>query len=261
MPIVTLLTDYGARDYYVAAVKGVILGLAPRTTIVDITHEVEAHSIVQGAFVLWQAFPWFPAGTIHVAVVDPGVGTARRIVLAGYAGQIVLAPDNGLLTFLHREYPLEMLRAVENRRLFVGSISATFHGRDILAPVAAHLANGARPWEVGPELDRLEMLEVSHRAKEEPGRLVGEALYVDRFGNIVTNVHADQLGGVGIRGRERQVTVNGQSLGSLRTTYGDVAPGGALAYVGGSRLVEIGVHGGRAVDRFGPRERISIEIR
>jgi len=260
MQIVTLLTDYGTRDHYVAAVKGVILDLAPRVTIVDITHEVEAHDIGHGAFVLWQAFSWFPAGTIHVAVVDPGVGSQRRIVLAQYAGRFVIAPDNGLLTLVHREYPIEALHVVTNRRLFLPTTSATFHGRDMIAPAAAHLANGVRLWEFGPETDHLTMLPLAHRAQLQHGALHGQVLHVDRFGNLVTNIHQEQWREVGLRDRTPQVRVNGEAIGPVRSAYHEVERGLPVAYVGSAQLLEIALNQGRAVDRFGPVEHIVVQV-
>src|SRR5215475_9937611 len=154
MSIVTLTTDFGLADHYVAAMKGVILSKAPRATIVDITHEIRAQDVVQAAFVFRQAFGYFPSGTVHVVVVDPGVGTSRRLLAARYAGQIVLAPDNGLVSLVHHDFPIEGLREITVGEQ--GGPSATFHGRDILAPAAARLLKGGSFDQVGPMTDHLE---------------------------------------------------------------------------------------------------------
>ena len=142
MPVIALMTDFGGCDYYAAAMKGVILQINPKVTIVDITHEIDSQDLFHGAFVLRQSFPYFPVGTIFVAVVDPTVGSGRRILAARYNDRIVVAPDNGLLTLLHRDADLQEVHVVENRQLFVAQPSSTFHGRDIFAPIAAHLSRG-----------------------------------------------------------------------------------------------------------------------
>lgn len=249
-PIITLLTDYGTRDHYVACLKGVILTIAPRARIVDITHEIEPQQVGQGAFVLRQAWSWFPPGTIHVVVVDPGVGGERRIVLGRYDERFVIAPDNGLLTFVHRDFVAEAVHVLENRRLFLPSVSRTFHGRDIMAPVAAHLAGGVPPREVGRITDHLEMLPVLHRATGEGKVLRGSVLYVDRFGNMITNVAADQLDLLAPDRCTLRVEVGGELLGPVLRTFSDVAPGEPAALVGGTAMLEIVVNQGRAADRF-----------
>ncbi len=261
MPIIALTTDFGARDYYVAAMKGVILGLAPTATIVDVTHEIEPHNVQHGAVVIRQVWPWFPEETIYLAVVDPGVGTDRRILLAKYAGRYVIAPDNGLVTFLHREFAAEGMYLVENRRYFLGELSSTFHGRDILAPVAAHLANGVKPGEFGPLTDRVEFLNIAHQAERLGDRLVGCVLSVDRFGTLVTNVRQDQLAGLQWPQRAVEVLVNGTLIGPIRATFGDVPKGDPVAMIGSGGYLEIAVNQGRAVERFGSPAPVQIEIR
>jgi len=261
MPIVTLLTDFGTRDYYVSALKGVILSIAPHVRLVDITHEVEPHNILHGAFILRYVWPWYPAGTIHLAIVDPGVGPGRRVILGEYAGRYVIAPDNGLVTLLHREVPAGAMFIVENRRFFGVERSATFQGRDIMAPVAAHLASGVSPSEVGPVLDDPEMLSVADRAQRSDRGLTGKVLYVDRFGTMVTNVRAEQLEGSGEGGRGREVFVNGTSVGPIRSTFADVSQGDPVALMGSCGLLEIAVNQGRAVDRFGLPGAATIEVR
>jgi len=259
MAIIALTTDFGTCDHYVGTMKGVILGVAPSATIVDITNEVEPHNITQAAFVLRQVWPHFPPGTIHVVVVDPGVGTSRRILLGSYAGRFVIAPDNGLITFVHRDFRPEAMYVVENRRYFGAEVSTTFHGRDILAPVAAHLANGAKPRDIGRVPDRIEMLSVPHRAEVEDGGIRGIVLYVDRFGTLVTNIAAEQMAMFGAPGTTANVTVDGVSIGPTKSTFADVPPGEPVAFMGASGLLEVAVNRGRAVDRWGRAVAVRVD--
>ncbi|GAG07261.1 unnamed protein product, partial [marine sediment metagenome] len=242
MSIVTLITDYGTRDYYVGALKGVILGIAPDVHIVDVTHDIEPHNVSHGAFVLRQIWPWYPSGTIHLAIVDPGVGSDRRIILGQYAGRCIIAPDNGLVTLVHRDIPVEAMYVVEDRRYFMPELSTTFHGRDMMAPVAAHLANGVKPRQFGRVTDRLEMLPGMHRAKATGDTVHGGVLYVDRFGTMVTNIGREQL--IGTCGRDHvwEVLVNGIPIGPVRSTFSDVALGEPVAVIGSSGLLEIAVN-------------------
>ncbi len=259
--IITLITDYGWRDHYVGVLHGVILRIAPDVRIVDVTHAVEPHDITHGAFVLRQVLPWYPAGTIHMAVVDPGVGTDRRILVAQYGGQFIVTPDNGLLTFVHRDLPAEEMVSVENRHFFLSKISSTFHGRDMIAPVASHLANGVRPREFGRVTDRLEILPISWEAERTSSGLCGQVIYVDRFGTLVSNVQVKQLESIQEERGNVSVFVNGENIGSIKSTFSDVPIGKPVAFVGGSGNLEIAVNQGRAVDRFSPDAEVCIEVR
>jgi hypothetical protein len=258
---VTLITDFGTRDYYAGALKGVILSIAPGVRVIDISHDVEAYNVLHAAFLLRQIWPWYPRGTVHLAVVDPGVGSSRRIILGQYEGRYVIAPDNGLVTLVHRDFPSEAMHVVENRRYFMSEVSATFHGRDIMAPVAGHLANGIRPGEFGQATDNLELLPVASRADTVGNELVGLVLYVDKFGNLVTNIGPDQLAPPCGLHREWEVLVNGHSIGPIRTTFSDVALGESAAVLGSSGLIEIVVNQGSAAERFGPPESIQVSVR
>lgn len=260
MTILTLTTDFGTRDYYVAAVKGVILSIAPHVRLVDVTHDVEPHNVAHGAFLLRQIWPWYPPGTIHLAVVDPGVGSTRRIIVARVDGRFLVAPDNGLVTFIRRDSPVEAAHVVENPRYTTPVPSATFHGRDIMAPVAANLANGVDPHEFGSLTDQLQALDVPFRAQMQGTVLQGSVLYVDRFGTLITNIHQEQLGGKGGE-KSWEVYVNGRPLGPIRSTFSDVAPGEALAFPGSDRFLEVAVNRGSAVERFGPPEKVVVELR
>jgi len=257
-PIITLTTDYGAHDHYVAVLKGVILALASDVRVVDVTHDIPPHDVESGAFVLSQIWSWFPAGTIHVAVVDPGVGSQRRVLVGRYGGSLLVVPDNGLLTFVDREHPVEALHVAEDRRFFLSRVSSTFHGRDILAPVAAHLALGVRPERFGRPADRVELLDIPFRAVRSGERLAGRVLHVDRFGTLVTNVHASQLGETPGRAGAWHVRVGGVDLGALRATFADVPKGEPAVLIGSGGFVEIAVNQGRAVDRFGRNPPVDV---
>ena len=261
MPIVTLTTDYGIQDFYVAALKGVILEIAPEAQIVDITHDIEPHDILRGAFVVRQAWPWFKEGTVHVAVIDPGVGSERRIILGTYAGRYILAPDNGLVTFVHRDFPLAALYAVQNADFFVPGPSATFHGRDIMAPVAAHLARGVGPADFGPAIDDPVLLPIEPEGKFTGKGVRGRVLYVDRFGTMITNIHREQLARLSQTGGCPEVWVNDTAIGPVRRTFSDVSPGEPVALIGGTDFVEIAINQGRAVDRFGPPDEVRVQVR
>jgi len=249
--IITLTTDYGTQDHYAGVLKGVILRLAPQARLVDVTHDVGPHDIVQAAFILRQIWSRFPEGTIHLVIVDPGVGTDRLVIVGRYGGRYVVAPDNGLVTFVHRAIRVEALHVLEDRRYFLEEPSATFQGRDIMAPVAAHLANGVPPRAFGRVCDRLEMLPTPERADTAPDGFCGQVLYVDRFGTLVTNIHAEQLAADPLNPKSRwSIFVGEHELGPVRETFASVPVDAALAIVGGSGFVEIAVNQGRAVDRF-----------
>jgi S-adenosyl-L-methionine hydrolase (adenosine-forming) len=246
MKIITLTSDFGEADHYIACMKGVILQHAPDARIIDVTHVIQPHDVVHGAFVLRQVFEYFPIGTIHVAVVDPGVGTSRRLIAARYEGQVFLAPDNGLVSLVHRDFRLEELRSIENQHLFGEIISATFHGRDILAPVAGHLARGIRFETVGPLIAELEVLNLDRPTALPNGGVEGQILYVDRFGNLITNIaETDLAAAVGVA-RNLNVYVGPLRVGPLRTTYAEVNVGEVVALIGSTGMLEIAINQGNA---------------
>ena len=251
MRIVTLISDYGTRDHYVGALKGVILSVAPDVRLVDVTHEIDPHNVLAGAFVLRQIWPWFP----------PGVGTDRRIILGRYGGQYVVAPDNGLITLVHRDLPAEAMHVVENRQYFLPKLTATFHGRDLLAPVVGHLARGVEPRDFGPVAERLEMLSVSPCGDVTGDGVYGKVLYVDRFGTMVTNIRHDQLATIAGPSSPVDVEVDGASLGPIRSTYSDVPPGAPIALIGSCGLLEIAVNRGSAAERFGAVRSVRVRAR
>jgi hypothetical protein len=254
-PIITLLTDYGVESTYPAQMKGVILGRCPTATIVDLSHGVPRHSVNTAAFMLASAATAFPQGTIHVAVVDPEVGSERRALAAEAGGNIYLAPDNGLLTLVaHSEFlpgtgdrPARVV-AIENRRFFRTEVSSTFHGRDIFAPVAAAIAEGAELSDLGPRVDRIQRFELP-LPEHEGTRIKGRVLYVDSFGNLVTNITGRVLANHDPAAIE--VHIGGAVIHGLSHAYSDVPAGLLLAYVGSAGLLEVAVNRQSAVLRLG----------
>jgi S-adenosylmethionine hydrolase len=240
MAVITLTTDFGTRDTYVAEMKGAILSIVRDVHVVDITHEVAPRDVLEGALALEAAAARFPAATIHVAVVDPGVGTARRGLAVAARDQMFVGPDNGLFTpFLgDRRWRAFELTAVEFRG---PTVSHTFHGRDIFAPAAAHLARGVEPERLGPPVtDPVRLVWPEARVSE--GRVGGAVVHVDRFGNLVTSIRADAVIALG---SSVAVRVAGKSL-RLVQTYGDLGRGDPGALVGSSNRLEIAVNAGSA---------------
>jgi len=238
-PIITLLTDFGTSDGFVGAMKGVILSLAPGAQVVDLTHEIAPQDVLSGAWALREAATTFPPGTIHVAVVDPGVGTDRRPILVEHGGQLFVGPDNGVLSLAA---PDGQAWHLDRPNLFRGRVSQTFHGRDVFAPVAGHLAAGLSPDACGSAIETW-LRWPEPRPTRTQGRISGQVVHADRFGNLVTNICHDDLGA------ERQawvVEVGGQSIGLLSSTFGDVERGEWVAYIGSSGYLEIGIREGRA---------------
>lgn len=235
MPILTLLTDFGTEDYYVAAVKGTVLRLAPGTTLVDVSHQVAPGDVEAGAFLLAAAAPSFPEGTVHLAVVDPGVGSARRILAVRTPAAWLVAPDNGLLTpFLHRALTV---RSVEREDLFLPGPGQTFHGRDRFAPVAAFLLRGGAGEELGPQAVDPRRLPLDP-PRRGPGRLSGRVAHVDRYGNLVTDIPASWLPGLPCR-----FEVSFHSTALFVSHYAEIPPGEAAALAGSLGTIELSVNG------------------
>jgi S-adenosylmethionine hydrolase len=273
-PLVTLLTDFGTADGYVGAMKGVIASLAPSARVVDVTHDIPAGDVRGGALALETAAPYFPPGTIHVAVVDPGVGTARRGVAVEAGGQLFVGPDNGVLALARAAGDRVLALAARKereRRVFVldraryhlEAVSPTFHGRDVFAPIAARLATGIRPSTLGTETDDLCEL-VLPRPSELRGGLAGEVIHADRFGNLITNIIAEDLArlGGGARRTGLRIHVGRRRLaGGLARTYGDAGRHALLALVGSSGRLEIARRDGSAAALLGYRPGRKLAVR
>ncbi len=251
--VITLTTDFGLDDEYVGVMKGVIVSSAPGATIIDLTHNISSQTVREAAFLLAAAYRYFPKGTVHVAVVDPGVGSDRKIVVLRADGHVFVAPDNGILTLLLTDEKFEAAYEVTNSDLFRTPVSNTFHGRDIMAPVAARLATGLAAAAVGPVMDRAVLVKLElpvptiNRHQETIG---GEIIGVDKFGNLLTNIHADDIYSLtGQGGKSRiSVTVRAVVCGGLHNSYGAAAVGSPVAVIGSRDYLEIGVNQGSAAE-------------
>ncbi len=247
--IITLTTDFGTGSPYVAAMKGVILSINPAATLVDISHAVPAQDIRQGAVVLENATVWFPEGTIHVAVVDPGVGTEREIIYARIGKQQYVAPDNGLLSRLLAKAPPTEIRRLTNPALWLDPVSATFHGRDIMAPVAARLSLGLPPSELGPPAGQITWCEWP-QAEVLAQKIRGQVVEIDSFGNLITNIAAELFAGWPTDTRACVVCGIFETFGIYRN-YAAQAAGMLVALVGSSGRLELALVGDNAAARLG----------
>lgn len=247
-PIV-LLTDYGLQDTYVGVLKGVIARIAPQVPVIDLLHHVRPQQVRQGAYALWVAEPYFPDGSIFVVVIDPEVGTQRRAVAVEVNRKYFLAPDNGVLSFVLGRYGAERAVLIENPAYRLPGLSSTFHGRDLFAPAAAYLAQEVRLEQLGMPIDPWSLRRLPlPRCEYGEGVWVGEVLHIDRFGNLVTSLSAEQLqlGGSPQELERWRVAVGGVTLTGIVRTFADVAEGELCAYVGSDGLLEIARRNGHA---------------
>lgn len=253
--IITLTTDFGLTDEYVGVMKGVILARAPGAKIIDLTHGISYQDIRQAAYVIHSACGYFPAGTIHIIVVDPWVGSSRRIVLLSFKGQLFLAPDNGVLTLLLQQKELDAAYEVTCEELYLKPVSHTFHGRDIFSPVAAALINGMTPEDVGPSIDpnkltvlTLPIVEVNQAR----GKIKGSVVRIDHFGNLMTNIHRDTCHELFSEDEKDSVLVviKGQIIHGLQSSYSSVGTGSLLAIFSSRDYLEIALNLGNASEQL-----------
>ena len=254
-PVITLTTDFGLADGYAGAMKGVILRLCPGAIIVDVSHDIPPQAILQAAYVLSTIVPHFPAGSVHLAVVDPGVGTARRPIAVQTGSATYVAPDNGLLS-------LALVRDAAHLAVHLqpawgwagpGPFSATFHGRDLFAPAAARLACGAALTELGEPISPADLVSLPGlQPRLQPdGSWLGQVLHVDRFGNLITNLQPwAWAADLSARPVDLVITVGEAKIAGLKRTFGDVEPGELVAYLGSSGPLEIAVRDGNAAARL-----------
>ncbi len=249
--IVTLTSDFGMKDAYAAEMKAAILNICPAASIVDVTHEVEKFNVREGAFVVASAAPYFSDGVVHVVVVDPGVGTQRRPIIVETRRSFFVGPDNGVLMLAAEDQGILHVREITSRRFMLPHVSHTFHGRDIFAPVAAHLANGIKSDEFGPIItdEAKPQFTVVTRSHDS---VTGEVLHVDDFGNTITNIPARDI--AGFRGSMVHVTLPGR-MHQMRilSTYGEARLNEPLVLVGSHGYAEITVNQGNAAAQFGSK--------
>ena len=246
MALITLTTDFGMRDPYVAAMKGVLRCLCPDAVIDDLSHDIAPQNILEAALFLEGAVPWYPANTIHLVVVDPGVGTLRRPVAVGADGHVFVAPDNGVLSLWLAEHSLDWAYQISPKALGNQAVSNTFHGRDIFAPAAARLACGHDPATLGEGVTDLQRIKIPEPEHTDDNRIAGAIIHIDRFGNCITNIRREKPSAdVGCR-----VHIGDYAF-PVHSTYGDVAPGTPLALYGSGNRLEIAVNQGNAALQFG----------
>jgi S-adenosylmethionine hydrolase len=257
--IISLTTDFGLKDPYAAEMKAAILGICPNAAIVDITHEIERFNIRMGAYMLASAVPYFPKGTIHVAVVDPGVGTRRRPMLIQTQQGFLIGPDNGLLILAAEHQGITGIHEITNPRLMLPRVSSTFHGRDVFAPAAAHLANGVPPTEFGPEI-RDAITPKFTKVTPRKGMLVGEVLHVDNFGNIITNIGEKEIAHTRAKDVVNVELPNQKLKLKLCKAYGEAKPQKPLALIGSHNYLEIALNQGNAAAEFKTRPGDKIKL-
>ena len=272
--VITLLTDFGNQDAYVGIMKGVIAGINPVANIVDICHSVPPQDIFSGAYLLYTSYKYFPRKTIHVAVVDPGVGSRRDIVCVETKDYFFLAPDNGLLSFIIQDEKPKSIFRITNSKYFLPSPSNTFHGRDVFAPVAAQLSLGVKPQKLGIKINQLEQLDIPRPVPKKKGQVEGQIIHIDRFGNLITNITKEYLvKGVGgqkpeVRSKKpgafekiskekillkydtMETTIGKKKIVGLSKSYTDAKPGKPLVLIGSAGFLEVSINQGNAQKYF-----------
>lgn len=249
---ITLLTDFGTADGYVAAMKGVIASICPDAAIDDATHAIPQGDVAAAAFALARFWRLYPPGTVHVVVVDPGVGGDRRAIAARADGRLLVAPDNGVLSRVFAAEAPDAIVSLDDPSYHRTPVSATFHGRDIFAPAAAHLARGEPPAALGSPVDDPVGLPWPSPSRGRDDEVIGEVVHVDRFGNLITNLPAAWTR------RAREVRVGDVGIGPTRRTYADVERGELVALIGSLGLLEVSVRDGSAAERLGAVRRTPV---
>ncbi len=254
-----MMSDFGLVDPYVAEMKGVILTLNPNTVIIDITHEIGKFNITMGAFTLASAAPYFPKGTVHLSVVDPGVGTKRRAIIIQTKQAYFVGPDNRLLILAAESQGIQHIYELTNPKFMLPKTSRTFHGRDVFAPAAAFLGKGVKPEKFGPEIlepVRPEFTLVKHR----DGSVIGRVLHVDSFGNIITNINRLEAAQVGIKEAINLKLSNQELKLKVKATYGDTKPNEPLALIGSHGFLEIAVNRGNAAEKYQAKTGMEVVV-
>jgi len=257
-PVITLLTDFGTKDHYVASMKGVILKINPQCHLIDISHQLKPHDIREGAFILANAYSFFPKGTIHLAVVDPGVGGARKPLLLVTQNYRFVGPDNGLFTMIAQKERVKQTIVLDKQKYHLSKVSTTFHGRDIFAPIAAHLSLGTKPSALGHKIDSVSRLGFEGPFIKE-GKLLGEILHVDIFGNLVTNIGEGRLFRF-TRGHPFIIRAGGKTIRGLKRGYWEGKKKEPIALLGSGGFLEISVREENAQEALKVKRGDPIEI-
>jgi len=238
-PIITLTTDFGTNDHYVGAMKGVILDITPDAQIVDISHAVQAFDVLDGALAISQAYSYFPNGTVHVVVVDPGVGTTRRPILASSDGYHFVAPDNGVLSMVYAREERIHVRHISSEHYFRMPVSNTFHGRDVFAPVAAYLAKMVDSHKFGDEIEDYVKFAAPRPKAAGENRMRGVVLKIDRFGNLISNVTPEDVPALFAESAKFKIVVGSREVTDIRKSFSEGAPGEVFGVIGSMGYLEI----------------------
>ena len=246
MSIITLLTDFGTKDAYVGVMKGAILSINPSAVVVDVCHYIDPQDVIEAAYIIKSSYRYFPKGTVHMIVVDPGVGGNRSIVAVELSGHIFLAPDNGVLTLLMDEGEIDTIVRVENTRYFLNSISQTFHGRDIFAPVGSHISKGVPIEKLGPHLGMQDLMRLSipQPYLSDKDELIGTIISIDRFGNCISNINENCLNKFVKNDSEKrlEIKIGNTVIKCLSRSYTGVESGCPLAIIGSFGYLEIALN-------------------
>jgi S-adenosylmethionine hydrolase len=260
-PIVTLTTDFGFHDHFVGTVKGVILNIIPDAEIVDISHAVQAFDVLDGALSIAQAYSYFPSGTVHLVVVDPGVGTARRPIIASTGRHLFVAPDNGVLSFIYSREGGLQVHNVTAEHYYLKPVSQTFHARDIFAPITAYLAKGIPPAKFGEETSNFVRLDIPAPRRLDERTVRGSVLKVDHFGNLITNLTPQDvpslLGGTALLCK---IAVGGRTITTVKTSYADGAADEVFGILGSAGYLEIVVNRGSAAQVLGVAKGCDVDV-
>ena len=258
-PIITLTTDYGSHDHLVGAMKGVMLKILPEITLVDICHHVLPCDILDGALTIGMAYKYFPPKTIHLVVVDPGVGSPRRPILVSGDQHFFVAPDNGVLSMVYDKEESFTVRHITSEHYFLRPMSNTFHGRDLFAPVAAWLAKNQQPMSFGEEImDPVRF--TLPRPRTGDGKVRGVVLKVDNFGNLITNIPADLIPQAFLPDGRCRISVGGKEVPRVTNTYAEGSPGEPVGILGSSGLLEISVNRGNASRTLGAQRGVEVVV-
>jgi hypothetical protein len=265
MSVITILSDFGAHDEYVGVMKGVIFSICPSVSIVDITHQIDPQDIAQAAYLIPSSYRFFPEGTVHLIVVDPGVGSERDILAVNHGGHFFIAPDNGVLTLLMNREKSDTIVRVHNADYYIKPVSPTFHGRDIFAAIGAHIVNGTGLEELGTKTDIEDLvhLEELNCRLSETGELVGKIISIDRFGNLITNIDSNSLTNFRKTDPKNrlQIRISTHVIAGLSETYANADPSSPLALIGSRNHLEIAVNDGSAERHFKAHKGDAVRVR
>jgi len=260
--IITLTTDFGYKDEYVGLMKGVILGINPNVTIIDLCHKIEAQNVIEAAYLIRSAYSYFPKNTMHVIIVDPGVGSQRKIIFSKTNKHYFLAPDNGILDLIFEDHMPDYIYSVTNTDYFLHPISNTFHGRDIFAPVSSHILNGLNPDNIGENISFEDMvhLKIQRPVMDKNGILQGSIISIDTFGNLTTNIDRKIFKKASFDEKNIQIIIGNEIIKGISNSYNTVLKGKILAIFGSREYLEIAANRGNAQKKLAVKNGHKIKL-